>query len=53
MPWTNDGQRQLTWHYVTDGNKSSVLQTSKITQQLPFKHTIPISDWVVLKELET
>ena len=45
--------RWLTWHYVTDGDESSVLQTGKITQQLPIKHTVPVPDRIVLKELET
>lgn len=45
--------RWLTWHYVTDGDESSVLQTGKITQQLPIKHAVPVPDRIVLKELET
>ena len=40
--------RWLTWHNVTDGDKSSVFQTGKITQQLPINHTIPVPDRIVL-----
>lgn len=42
----------LTWHYVADGDESSVLQTGKIAQQLPIKHAVPLADWIVLEQLE-
>lgn len=45
--------RWLTWHNVTDRDESSVLQTGKITQQLPIKHAIPVPNRIVLKKMET
>lgn len=50
---TDTNFKWLTWHYVADRDKSCVLQTGKITEQLPIKHAIPVSNRVVLKKLET
>lgn len=48
---TNSGI--LTWHHVTDWDKSSVLQTGKITQQFSVNHTIPVPNRIILQELNT
>lgn len=43
----------LTWHDITDGHETGVLEAGEITQLFPVEHAVPVSDGIVLRARRT
>lgn len=52
-PYNSYKNKVLTWHDITDGHKTGVLEAGEITQQFPVDHAVPVSDGIVLRARRT